>query len=158
MYRGFQLVQYCGIIFSTSKDMDKIWEELRPTTCMLDPCRRPNWYKLPGIVWLDLPGTLCNASLRKRKGLVALKEATVKPFWKQNCLTLWTSPTIDLYLASRWGGAGTVPECVVLKQFQDFFSDTEFLEQRSPTFGAQDHRLSFESSRRSTLFCCHNLK
>uniref|UniRef100_A0A803TBI4 Reverse transcriptase domain-containing protein n=1 Tax=Anolis carolinensis TaxID=28377 RepID=A0A803TBI4_ANOCA len=114
---SFQLVEL--------EDVDKIFGEARPTTCVLDPC--PSWLVREargGLAkWVKV---VVNASLREGKFPVSLKMAVIKPLLKK--------PSLDpiqfgnFQPISNLPFLGKVVEHVVAAQLQAFLVDSNVLD------------------------------
>ncbi|KAF7253346.1 hypothetical protein EYD10_01268 [Varanus komodoensis] len=119
-------------------DVDKVLGQVRPTTCLLDPC--PSWLlkkAKDGIgTWIL---EVVNASLRDGRVLSSLKEAVVRPVLKK--------ASLDPEVAANYRPVANIPflgkvlERVVAGQLQAFLDETDYLDPFQsgfrPGYGAE---------------------
>ncbi|KAF7247943.1 Phosphatidylinositol N-acetylglucosaminyltransferase subunit A [Varanus komodoensis] len=106
-------------------DVDKVLGQVRPTTCLLDPC--PSWLindSKHGIgTWIL---EVVNASLREGRVPAPLKEAVVRPVLKK--------VSLDPEMATNYRPVANIPflgkvlERVVAGQLQALLDETDYLD------------------------------
>ncbi|KAF7254503.1 Beta-tectorin [Varanus komodoensis] len=106
-------------------DVDKVLGQVRPTTCLLDPC--PSWLiknsKHGTGIWIL---EVVNASLREGRVPAPLKEAVVRPVLKK--------ASLDPEMATNYRPVANIPflgkvlERVVAGQLQALLDETDYLD------------------------------
>ncbi|KAF7249458.1 RNA-directed DNA polymerase from mobile element jockey [Varanus komodoensis] len=106
-------------------DVDKVLGQVRPTTCLLDPC--PSWLinnSKHGIgTWIL---EVVNASLREGRVPAPLKEAVIRPVLKK--------ASLDPEMATNYRPTANIPflgkvlERVVAGQLQALLDETDYLD------------------------------
>ncbi|KAF7246590.1 Craniofacial development protein 2 [Varanus komodoensis] len=113
----FQLIQ--------PDDVDKVLEQVCPTTCLLNPC--PSWLLIEakhGIgSWIL---EVINASLRDSRAPAPLKEAVIRPILKKESLDQEMATNYRLVINIPF--LGKVLERVVVGQLQVLLDDTNYLD------------------------------
>ncbi|KAF7241261.1 Maternal embryonic leucine zipper kinase [Varanus komodoensis] len=106
-------------------DVDKVLGQVRPTTCLLDPC--PSWLlkkAKDGIgTWIL---EVVNASLRDGRVPAPLKEAVVRPVLKKGSLD--PEMAANYRLVANIPFLGKVLERVVAGQLQALLDETDYLD------------------------------
>ncbi|KAF7254198.1 hypothetical protein EYD10_01049 [Varanus komodoensis] len=106
-------------------DVDKVLGQVRPTTCLQDPC--PSWLLKKAkdriVTWIL---EVANASLRDGRVPAPLKEAVVRPVLKK--------ASLDPEVATNYRPVANIPflgkvlERVVVGQLQTLLDETDYLD------------------------------